>query len=560
MKRNVIKSYLPIRFILSFSGMCIILLVYSCAAKNGEDHLLLGPALITVNIEGNTFTDGGTIENAPGSNNQKKSISISHTPEIQRSRLPFNKDFDLLAELTPIFSSTSGNLSVASLGNRRLSSFEQGDLLDRVMYKVVVYTENGDYVTERNYVHKDESSTTALVLNGGTKYTFIVYSMNKVDYNYSVTFSDPNNKTLATSSVGDMSGNIDDFMYFRKDMIVSGNGPNYLNIILKHMFSQVRTSIDAAATGYNITALSGHFRPNYANANAKLSDGTITRTGGEVNAEIQFPNLNNSTVQSFYTQINSDVDGTGFLTLSSLTVGPMSKNGLNVSGLSFTPGVKYNLKIKLVPNDGFITHEDQPAVRIGGRIWMRHNLGANTAVNADQIPSIQALHGNYYQWGRKNVVANASTPIDAIVGWESETTQPANLWNSGTEINPIKTSADPCPSGYRIPTITEYQALVDATVGSHVGTWNEGTSNSTNFSAAKVLTSKANANVRLTLPITGNRSFNNGSLTNRGGRGFYWSSSSNNNRYNHLALGLDEVSLSNSIADWAFPLRCIAIQ
>jgi hypothetical protein len=39
---------------------------------------------------------------------------------------------------------------------------------------------------------------------------------------------------------------------------------------------------------------------------------------------------------------------------------------------------------------------------------------------------------------------------------------PITLWNSGTEINPIKTPTDPCPTGYRVPTTTELIAEYNA--------------------------------------------------------------------------------------------------
>ena len=44
---------------------------------------------------------------------------------------------------------------------------------------------------------------------------------------------------------------------------------------------------------------------------------------------------------------------------------------------------------------------------------------------------------------------------------------------------------------------TEFQGLLDATVQSNVGTWS---TSDTNYSAAKVLTSKKNNNVKIVLP------------------------------------------------------------
>jgi len=75
------------------------------------------------------------------------------------------------------------------------------------------------------------------------------------------------------------------------------------------------------------------------------------------------------------------------------------------------------------------------------KAWMRHNLGADTSLDPD-VP-VQGIHGNYYQWGRPNVVADASTPPGSIAGWSPAA--PDNYWQDAT-----KTTNDPCPSGFRV--------------------------------------------------------------------------------------------------------------
>lgn len=557
MKKNVLKVRSLINCSLLVWSVLFLFIVSSCRSTDAENlSTVSGPALISVRLERASFEDLGTIGNTPASAKGMKAGSVSKRAQVQHSRLSFNKDFDLVAELTPVSSDTS----VVAAGVRKLSSVDQGDLNTGIKYTLVVFAENGEYVTERDYVYGEEASAPVLELNGGSKYTFIVYSVNNKTTNSEVVFSDPNNKTLATATVRDLVGNSDDFMYFREDMIVSGDSPNYLGVVLKHMFSQVTTTIDASEISYNVLAVTGALNPNYELATVNLSDGLITRSGNQIGSATDFQVLNAPSVTSLPSLVNNSIQGSGYYLISSLTVGlgPYTRTGsdLRFDGLSFTPGVKYKLNIKLTTNDDFITHENQPAVRIGGQIWMRHNLGVNTTLDPDQVPSIQALHGNFYQWGRNKVVATAYNFGGAIPGWDRTVVLPANLWNLGSEAFPIKAgAADPCPTGYRVPTKTEYQQLINATVQSNIGSYVQ---NVANFSAGKVFTSRSNTNVKLTFPIGGNLYDVNGTITVHGGGGYNWTSSSANSQYDYFCLLVNTVSVLNQNPAWGMRIRCIA--
>ena len=148
-----------------------------------------------------------------------------------------------------------------------------------------------------------------------------------------------------------------------------------------------------------------------------------------------------------------------------------------------------------------------------------HNLGATTS--ADPYTPDWRLNGAYYQWGRKAIAAPAPTSSSAgtgtVAGWNNSNAI-LGSWSDGT-----KTSNDPCPTGFRVPTEQNWSAVASTTwnpVRSFLGTW---TDSATNYSSGLRIGS---GNSGLFLQAAGTRESNNGFLTSRGSNGRYWTSTS----------------------------------
>jgi len=181
--------------------------------------------------------------------------------------------------------------------------------------------------------------------------------------------------------------------------------------------------------------------------------------------------------------------------------------------------------------------------------WMRHNLGADTNLDPD-VP-VQAINGDYYQWGRPIAVATAYTSASFIPGW-SDTSAADGSWADES-----KTSNDPCPSGFRVPTRQQWQNLLDNTTPSNVGTF---TGSSTNFGAAKVFTAGGK---KLTLPAAGQRGSMDGLLFYRSRLGSYWSSTKLVGSVNEFSYRLQfgdgtNINIAAPIRSYGFSIRCIA--
>lgn len=150
-----------------------------------------------------------------------------------------------------------------------------------------------------------------------------------------------------------------------------------------------------------------------------------------------------------------------------------------------------------------------------GKVWMDRNLGASRqATSFDDY----LAYGNLYQWGRpsdghqiiKWSSSNAGTPLNGSTtttsgsnlpvnslfivngGGDWRTTQYDELWQEGSQVN------NPCPVGFHVPTIAEWDAETNITdIGS--------------------------AFTQLKLVVGGARSSSTAVLYNRGKSGNYWS-------------------------------------
>jgi uncharacterized protein (TIGR02145 family) len=176
--------------------------------------------------------------------------------------------------------------------------------------------------------------------------------------------------------------------------------------------------------------------------------------------------------------------------------------------------------------------------------FMAHNLGADYSLDPHTL--VQGIHGNYYQWGRSTAVADASTSSGAIGGWIT-TAADNGAWADGN-----KTANDPCPTGYRVPTRDQWYYVVIHNQQTSIGSFGR---NETNFGAARQFVSGANT---LTLPAAGYRFNINGALDDRGGNGYYWSSTENGPSGRRLTFTSGNASVGTDNRTYGFSVRCVS--
>ena len=178
-----------------------------------------------------------------------------------------------------------------------------------------------------------------------------------------------------------------------------------------------------------------------------------------------------------------------------------------------------------------------------GKIWMDRNLGATQAATSSTDAN---SYGDLYQWGRRSdghqcrtspttaTLSSVDQPVhgdfilapNAPEDWRSS--QNDNLWQGVNGVN------NPCPSGYRLPTETEFNAERSSwSPNSNVGA----------FASP------------LKLPASGIRLEYNGQISTSGINGRYWSSTVVGTNSRNLFF-----SSNNSSNNWDSRARGISVR
>jgi uncharacterized protein (TIGR02145 family) len=180
--------------------------------------------------------------------------------------------------------------------------------------------------------------------------------------------------------------------------------------------------------------------------------------------------------------------------------------------------------------------------------FLCYNLGAANTTTADPFNPTWEINGGYWQWGRSAEAAAGPTATDpnsgTVNGWIM-TVAANGSWADGN-----KTGNDPCPPGFRVPTIAQWEGVIANNTITNVGSFDD---SATNYGAGKKFGDQ------LMLPAAGGRSRVNGTLFFRAFVGYYWSSTEfNNNLAYYLSFNSSNVSSGNSNRAGGHSVRCVA--
>lgn len=317
-----------------YSTLLLIFCLWIISCRGTDDSIANnnngGSANVIINVVG-TESESGTLE--------KKAFAEKGATSdngIQKFVIPFDETDFVTATLSPERSVVKAQASVNPMAATSIT-----ELGRNVQYKVAVYDSNGDFVDEKTFTYGQ--SDPGFQLNGDQNYTFVAYSVNSTS-TVPVVSNTP--RTLATDKLTNVSG---DLMYFKKNMTVSGNDTNYLEVVLKHKYSQITTKLDARQVGNISLVDEATIGPVSASANMNLTDGSLTyNSPGSRTPVNDFQPLNTEIATSTTTLI-SNTTNTAELNFGTLIVDGIPKENFMVRNLKINPGEKYNLNLRFRP-------------------------------------------------------------------------------------------------------------------------------------------------------------------------------------------------------------------
>ena len=519
------------------------LFLNACRSTDTDHSITNGIASVNINLLGTEFSGSSPSANASLS----KNTNLNTTSEAQTHSILVNPGTVVTAKLA---SNSVSTPAIASSGIKSTAVVSGNTLGSGIKFRVIAYRQsNGNYHTHQDYTVGQ--AATPMMLDNGAAYNFVVYSYGTTGLP-SISSGEQTNISSASVNYDDTNR---DLMYQKISYTPVDNG-NILNITLRHKVAQITTIINSAAMG-DITGITGGVLTNhYTNGVFSLSTGvmsgrTVTSSGAVLSFPASgFPGVNQTSDPVF---INNDTGGTATAGISaSITIGGNDKLINLPSSFKITPGNKSTLTINLNKCGAYLG--------AGNTLWkgfMCHNLGADT--NADPFIPAAAIHGAKYKWGSQtnqtaryysqskdqSSAGSAFSPAE----WSTEPI-PESSWSDTS-----KTSKDPCPSGYRVPTIVQWQAVVANNNIERIGSWAD---SANNYTTAVYFRDASNVRT-LMLPIAGYRYSSNAILFVRGSEAYYWSSSRKPTSFaGKLGIFSTSVNFDTSSPQHGFSVRCIA--
>ncbi|MEI7829971.1 MAG: fimbrillin family protein [Prolixibacteraceae bacterium] len=372
-----------------------------------------------------------------------------------------------------------------------------------------------------------------------------------------------------TQSAANSSAHIGalDFMVATPATVTSPDTPGMVgsgvNLYYNHLFTVLEFQIIRSSGSGKITRV----RLTAPTTNLSLTSGTVNITSATPGAGVSYTISSPSGTKEITLTITGGVTPTsdyattpkiymmilpGDFSAENMTIGlEYESSGVFINttktGKIFERGTKYVVQMEYVTDFHGYIYNTVTSTTTPARIWLDRNLGATQVATSS---TDAASYGDLYQWGRAadghqirtSVTTSTLSSSDAPgnVGfilapaspYDWRNPQNVNLWQGLTGIN------NPCPSGFRLPTETEFSA--------EMVTWGSSPN------AARAFGSP------LKFAAAGSRNYSSGSLEDVGSFGCYWSSTIQVSTYSiFLYFSSNQAYTSNYYRAFGYSVRCI---
>lgn len=533
--------------ITGFALSASLVLLSSCRTADsdnvtGNTNGGIGSSAVNINMLGTGFSEDETASrSAIGAKEQVYKTNVLITPSSFITA-------EVSATILPL---ASNNTRLVVAGDKLKSGS---------VYRVVAYTKDGNYFTSQQYTIGQPALP--LMLNSTDAYDIVIFSYDKKDAIADI--KDPIGTAIAQYNTV-VSFADRDFLYQRINDFVPSANAYKLDITLQHKTTELTVELNSvnalgSPAGNKISNVQAAVEHN-TKATAPLSTGILKGDPKDVVNNLNVP-FNITTPALLVKSDPVIIKGpdlasgvkNGSLLINLAFNNDTKRHDVNLpNSFNVTPGKRLALRVNL--GGGGTGPSGKCGAYLGPNqtLWkdfMCHNLGATTT--ADPFVPAVAIHGAKYQWGAQTGEAgryiDQSNDLNASVlsGWQ-QTPKPDGTWSDAG-----KTINDPCPSGYRVPTIKQWEAVIANNNVERVGSW-------TGINYTTALYFRNPSNVRtLMLPAAGYRIDNTGQPFGRGVAGSYWSSSVASSYSRYVYFSSSSIIMNESIRGYGYPIRCIA--
>ncbi len=395
MKMNYLKS-------LKAAGLtCMVLAILSSCSKD-VNYGEAGKTQVLVNV--------GVDNSAPSplKNSARKSVQATNTIEI-----PFSKDITLVASLNPVNNTAKTGLRAST--KKAASTTNEFPLATGSTYTVLAY-QNDELITSKDFTVGGDNR---LQLEAG-EYTFVTYSSGS-----NSTIGIPTG-TLSLAKFEELAADVD-LMYASKTQQILEGVTNDLNVVLKHLFTELTINFNTAALG-DATIQSGTFSPSFSTASVLVKDGSVEGIGAEQAVSITFP-TGSTTGQQFSSTPVKVIANTseGVINLQNVSIGGVTKD-VTLSGLTIVPNTRYVLDLALKTGSG------DASADVGENSWSLGNLTFSRITNTYSFAS-GSSEGAYFFPDRvipKNTEPGSTNQgpdeSNGSIGDPCALISPANTW------------------------------------------------------------------------------------------------------------------------------------
>ncbi|HFK5538438.1 TPA: hypothetical protein ACGZ96_003603 [Elizabethkingia anophelis] len=475
------------------------LFLSSCSITDTENVLNSGSSALSFNLLGAKYDD--SVKLSSEASVVKGNITYRRSKMQNNSVLVTPSNF-ITAELSGE-DDNSQALSKAAFFGGRITAVSGNPIISGVKFRVIAYSQSdGSYQGHQDYTVGQLGLP--MILDKSEVYNIIAYSYGTSTLP-AISLGEQNNINRARVNYDDINR---DFMY-QNIVFTPENSTETLNITLRHKVAQITTIVNSGSLENITGVIGGVLTPHYSDGSISLSSGVLSgRTILSPGVALNFSDYNTPIVTSTPVFVNADTDGSSTGGFSAdLVLSGTTKTISLFNSFKITPGTKSNLTINLIRCGAKISD-------VEWKNFMCQNLGATVGINP--LNAEAGNHGAKYQWGRKvpalTQEQDQNNPL-IIDGWVASAAA-LSSWTDTT-----KTANDPCPTGYRVPTSTQWDSVIKNNNITSIGiTWN---SDPGNYSTGILI------GTGLFLPAAGFRSAAfNGLLDDRGLIGYYWSSTS----------------------------------